>query len=340
MRRFIYQLITVSYYMVLFKQRLPLFILFLLFLLHFTGTHPYSLTLSLNHSFTYPHSSLSLSLFYHSLTFSSSTKMNEKHWESECVRAQSEAARHLSNLEMARSDIMYVRTVQMNSVRAFEHVHAHVQLPLSPQITSSFLSLHPFWILKTTVIFWWMVSHWVFLLVSSFCTSSRIIHIDLFTVNNRTLYTTSLYVIICFYSILQFAQCFEEVRSWAIRESRSLCSPIWRSAERAPITQTIRRPMCHRSSRVERRACRYKTALPSLVTMTSCYIVYPLLLEWAVMCVNGLQCKNSRTLHYNILPCNALQFSAKYCTTTHAWCILRSSLSPPSIPSFSSKPSF
>lgn len=101
-----------------------------------TLSHLYSFTLSIFHShsftFTYPHSLTPL--LFHSLTFSSSTKMNEKHWESECIRAQSEAARHLSNLEMARSDIMYVRTVRMNSVRAFKHVH----VPLSLLITSSF----------------------------------------------------------------------------------------------------------------------------------------------------------------------------------------------------------
>ena len=119
---------TLLSYMIQFKHRLPLFILILLFLSHFTVAHP--------HSFT--------PLFFHSLTFSSSIKMNEKHWESECVRAQSEATRHLSNLEMARSDIMYVRTVQMNSVQMNSFGHVHVQLPLSSQITSSFSSRYPF----------------------------------------------------------------------------------------------------------------------------------------------------------------------------------------------------
>jgi hypothetical protein len=94
-----------------------------LFLYH-SYTHSPSLTISL--TFSQPHPdpithtllpSLSLSLLSPS-PWSTHThalslcllKMNDKDWESECLRAQAEAARYSSSLDTARSEIMYVHT--------------------------------------------------------------------------------------------------------------------------------------------------------------------------------------------------------------------------------------
>ena len=78
-------------------------------------THIKTTTNSLSHTYTH-YLSLTILLTFchpppHPLTHTLCLlKMNDKDWESECRRAQAEAARHSSSLDTARSEIMYVHT--------------------------------------------------------------------------------------------------------------------------------------------------------------------------------------------------------------------------------------